>query len=276
LNIGEYNNLEVLRFTSVGAFLGNPQGDDVLLPNRYIPHNLAVGDTIRVFLYNDSEDRLIATTEEPLILLNQFAYLVVNDTNNFGAFLDMGLLKDLFVPFKEQTVKMKKGGMYLVYMYLDDQTQRLVGTAKIKKHLFSALNELNQGDQVQLLICERTDLGQKVIVNQRYEGLIFEDQITKELQIGEQIEGFVYYVRTDGKLDISLSPVGLEKFDYHADIILNYLKQHNNQMFFTDQSDPEEIRINFGMSKKSFKKALGGLYKAKKIQILEDKVLLNE
>lgn len=132
MNIGEYNNLEVLRFTSVGAFLGNPQGDDVLLPNRYIPHNLAVGDTIRVFLYNDSEDRLIATTEEPLILLNQFAYLVVNDTNNFGAFLDMGLLKDLFVPFKEQTVKMKKGGMYLVYMYLDDQTQRLVGTAKIK------------------------------------------------------------------------------------------------------------------------------------------------
>lgn len=129
---------------------------------------------------------------------------------------------------------------------------------------------------MQLLICERTDLGQKVIVNQRYEGLIFEDQITKELQIGEQIEGFVYYVRTDGKLDISLSPVGLEKFDYHADIILNYLKQHNNQMFFTDQSDPEEIRINFGMSKKSFKKALGGLYKAKKIQILEDKVLLNE
>ena len=255
MNIGVYNNLEVLRFTSVGAFLGNPQGDDVLLPNRYIPHNLAVGDKIRVFLYNDSEDRLIATTEEPLILLNQFAYLVVNDTNNFGAFLDMGLLKDLFVPFKEQTVKMKKGGMYLVYMYLDDQTQRLVGTAKIKKHLFSALNELNQGDQVQLLICERTDLGQKVIVNQRYEGLIFEDQITKELQIGEQAEGYVYYVRTDGKLDISLSPVGLEKFDYHADIILNYLKQHNNQMFFTDQSNPEEIRINFGMSKKSFKKA---------------------
>ncbi|MCC5923958.1 MAG: GntR family transcriptional regulator [Crocinitomicaceae bacterium] len=276
MQIGIYNNLEVLRFTSVGAFLGNASGDDVLLPNRYVPHNLSVGDKIRVFLYNDSEDRLIATTEEPLIQLNEFAYLMVNDTNNFGAFLDMGLLKDLFVPFKEQTVKMKKGGMYLVYMYIDEQTHRLVGTAKIKKHLFSALNEVNQGDQVQLLICERTELGQKVIVNQQYEGLIFEDQITKDLQIGEQLNGYVYYIRTDGKLDISLNPIGIEKFDYHTEIILNYLLNHNKQMYFTDQSSPDEIRTNFGMSKKSFKKALGALYKAKKIQLLEDKVLLND
>lgn len=276
MQLGIYNDLEVLRFTSVGAYLGNEKGEDVLLPNRYIPHNLNVGDSIRVFIYNDSEDRVIATTEEPLIFLHEFAYLSVQDTNEYGAFLDMGLMKDLFVPYKEQTVKMKKGGIYLVYMYQDMQSQRLVGTAKIKNHLSKVGRELSQGEKVNLLICDRTELGQKVIVNQQYEGLIFEDQLTRDVQVGEQLKGYIYYIRTDGKLDISLSPIGLEKFDYHENIILEYLAQHNNQMFFTDRTSPEDIRTHFGMSKKSFKKALGALYKAKKIQLKENKVLLND
>jgi len=276
LQIGIYNELEVLRFTSVGAFLGDEKGQDVLLPSRYIPENLSVGDYIKVFIYTDSEDRIIATTEEPLIFLHEFAYLMVNDVNDYGAFLDMGLMKDLFVPYKEQTAKMKKGGIYLIYMYEDNQTQRLVGTAKVKKYLIPAEEELKQGDKVELLICDRTDLGQKVIVNQRYEGLIFEDQLTKPVNLGEKTEGYIYYIRTDGKIDISLSPIGIEKFDYHTSIILSYLEKHNNQMSFTDQSSPEDIRVHFGMSKKSFKKALGALYKAKKIELKEDKVLLKD
>lgn len=274
IHIGEYNTLKVLRFTSVGAYLGDAEDNDILLPNKYLVHDLDLDDEVTVFVYNDSEDRPVATTETPLIFLNSFAVLNVTATSSFGAFLDWGLEKDLLVPFKEQGAKMKEGGNYLVFMYRDEQTNRLVATAKINKHVDNDLSYLNEGDEVELLICDQTDLGRKVIVNNKHLGLIFSDRIIKPLRLGEKTTGFVETLREDGKIDISLTKIGLEKFDDFTNTVMEYLKENNNRMFLTDKSDPDEIRAMLGMSKKSFKKAVGNLYKLKKITLHEDHIAL--
>lgn len=274
IKIGQYNTLEVLRFTSVGAYLGDEENNDVLLPNKYLTHNLEIGDEIEVFIYNDSEDRPVATTETPLIFLNQFAYLRAKHVTDFGAFLDWGLEKDLLVPFKEQGVKMKENGIYLVYMYLDEATNRLVATAKTNKYLLKEVSDLSVGDEVDLLICEETELGRKVIVNQLYSGLIFKDRQSKLLQLGSKEKGYVLTIREDGKIDISLAKLGEEKFDEYSTIILDYLSKNNGVLHLTDSSHPEEIKALLGMSKKSFKRALGNLYKRKKIVLKDDCVEL--
>lgn len=273
--IGEKNKLEILRFTSVGAYLGDDEDNDILLPNKYLTEEMEVGQFVDVFVYNDSEDRPVATTEIPLININEFALLSVKSATNIGAFLDWGLEKDLFVPFKEQGAKMAEGGRYLVYMYLDQQTNRLVASAKTNKFIQPATPEdFEIGDKVEALVYGNSDLGLKVIVNQKYQGLIFNNMISKPINIGEIIEAYVFYIRTDGKLDIVLEPVGVEKFDQHQEIVLDYMAKNNNRMFLHDKSEPDEIRNMLGMSKKSFKKAIGGLYKAKKIEIFEDKIEL--
>ena len=274
LKIGRYNELEVLRFTSVGAYLGDEDGNDVLLPNKYLLHNMEVGDTLSVFIYNDSEDRPVATTETPKIFLNTFAYLDVKAVNDFGAFMDWGLEKDLLVPFKEQGVKMKENGTYLVYMYLDIETNRLVASAKINRYLTKEIEGLEVGDEVSLLICEATELGRKTIVNNSYAGLIFNNYISKPLKEGTINTGYVLNIREDGKLDISLDKIGYEKFDDNTQVIIDYLNANNGRMFLTDKSDPEEIRAMLNMSKKSFKKAIGNLYKAKKIHLGKNTVEL--
>lgn len=274
IHIGQYNTLEVLRFTSVGAYLGDEEDNDILLPNKYLTHNLQEGDRITVFVYNDSEDRPVATTEEPLIKLQEFAYLRVKSTAEFGAFLDWGLEKDLLVPFKEQGVKMKENGIYLVYMYLDEKTDRLVATAKINKHLLKTVEDLEIGDEVNLLICDETDLGRKVIVNNSYSGLIFKDQLSKIVQTGSQEIGYVLNIREDGKIDISLDKIGNEKYDEYSSKILAYLNDNNGIIHLTDRSAPDEIRALLSMSKKSFKRAIGNLYKERKIELLSDSIRL--
>lgn len=272
--IGEYAELRVDRFTSVGAYLEDDEGFEVLLPNKYLTDNLEVDQTIRVYIYNDSEDRPVATTETPLVELNDFAFLKVKAVSNFGAFLDWGLEKDLLVPFKEQTAKMVEDGVYLIHLYRDEQTNRLVGSARINRFLEDEITDLEQGDEVNIFVAEVTDLGRKVIVNNKYSGLIFKDRLVRPLRNGERTTAYVEFVREDGKLDISLVPIGLEKFDEFSETVLSYLKENNGTITVTDKSSPDLIRSELGMSKKSFKKAVGNLYKNKKIKLTDTTIEL--
>jgi len=265
--IGEYADLRIDRFTSVGAYLEDDEGFEVLLPNKYLTDEMEENQTIKVYIYNDSEDRPVATTETPKILLNDFAFLKVKAVSNFGAFLDWGLEKDLLVPFKEQTAKMVEDGVYLIRLYRDDQTNRLVGSARINRYLEDEVTDLEEGDKVDLFIAEISDLGRKVIVNDKYSGLIFKDRLVRPLRNGERSTGYVEFVRDDGKLDISLVPIGLEKFDEFSEQLLNYLKANGGVSKVTDKSSPDLIRTELGMSKKSFKKAVGNLYKNKKVKL---------
>jgi predicted RNA-binding protein (virulence factor B family) len=269
MDIGQYNTLKVDRFTSVGAYLLDEAGNDVLLPNKYLAHNLAVGDMITVFLYTDSEDRPVATTEVPFAICGQFAWLRISAVTNFGAFADIGLEKDLLIPLKEQNAKLEEGKSYLIFVYLDEQSQRMAGTAKINPYLESAANVIEQGDEIDLLIANKTDLGYRVIVNQKYLGLLFEDRVIRPVVSGDETTGYAEFVRQDGKIDVSLVPIGVEKFEEMEKVVLDFLEKNDGRIYLTDKTDPDEIKRMLGMSKKLFKKALGGLYKKRVIQLFD-------
>ena len=269
MDIGTTNTLVIDRFTSVGAFLINEQGEDILLPQKYLPFNAEEGQEIDVFVYTDSEDRPIATTLKPYAEKNEFAWLTVVHVSDFGAFLDIGLEKDILIPFKEQNAKMEVDKSYLVYVYVDRQTDRLVATAKINKYLSTDTSNLEEGQEVKLLIGAKTPLGYQVIVNDAYKGIIYENRVSKILESGEETLGYIENLREDGKIDISLDPVGVEKFDRYEEKILEFLNQNHGKLFLHDKSSPEEIRELMEMSKKSFKKAIGGLYKKRKIALKE-------
>ncbi len=274
MKIGELNKLRINRFTSVGAYLLDEQNNDVLLPNKYLTPDLSLEEEIEVFIYRDSEDRIVATTEEPFIQLNSFAYLTVKTVDNIGAFMDWGLEKDLLVPFSEQKNKLQERGEYLIFMGLDPKTNRLFGSAKINKYLSTEVNDLEVNQEVDLLVCELTDLGRKVIVNNLYQGLIFNNFITKNIIKGDTIRGYVKEIREDGKIDITLEKLTPERFDEHSEYILQCLHENGGVLQFSDKSDPDAIRAFFGMSKKSFKKAIGNLYKEKMIVIHENDIEL--
>jgi predicted RNA-binding protein (virulence factor B family) len=271
--IGDYNDLEILRFTSVGAYLGDEEGNDVLLPNKYLTESLDVGDTVCVFIYRDSEDRIVATTEDPKITIGHFAYLKAKSVSFYGAFMDWGLEKDLLIPFREQARKIEEGNDYLTYLYLDDATDRLVGTTKTDKHLVPCKDELKAGDKVNLIVCERTDLGLKVVVNEKFKGLVFSNDITKNVKRGNKTTGFVSNVREDGKLDIKLEKEGYEKVDEISQSLLDILND-KKIIHLTDKSSPEDIKKELNMSKKTFKQAVGKLYKQRLIELHPDKITL--
>jgi predicted RNA-binding protein (virulence factor B family) len=278
MEVGKYNSLQILRGTSVGMYLGDEEGNDVLLPHKYIPENAQIGETIEVFIYRDSEDRLIATTLKPLILLNQFAILEVVAATQFGAFLDWGLEKDLFVPFKEQNHKLQKGQYVPVYLYLDEQTDRVVASAKVHKY-FKNLDgvDLDEGQEVDLLVFEKTELGHNVVVNNLYKGLVYENETFRRLAWGDTTKGYVKLVRDEGKIDISLQPLGfLKTLEPNQKAILDKLQQSGGTLNLSDSSDPIEIQEVLEMSKKAFKKAIGVLYKDKKILIKDDSIVLNQ
>ncbi|KPM48978.1 GntR family transcriptional regulator [Jiulongibacter sediminis] len=271
LKVGQNNKLKILRGTSVGFYLGDDEGNDVLLPHKYIPEDAEVGQDIEVFLYRDSEDRIIATTLKPLIELNKFACLEVTAVTRFGAFLDWGLEKELLVPFKEQNQKLREGDWAIVYLYLDEQTDRLVASAKVNKHLEVENIQLEERQEVEILPYEKSDLGQNVIVNDLYRGLIYENEIFQPVIWGDRTKAYVKKVREDGKIDISLRPIGFENVvDTDAQKILELLKSANGELPYTDKSDPADIQGYFGMSKKAFKRAIGGLYKQRLIEISEE------
>lgn len=275
MKIGQVNTLRVLRFTSVGAYLGDENDNDVLLPNKYLTDDIQLDEDVDVYLYRDSEDRLVATTERPLIDLGGFAYLKVKAVNFFGAFMDWGLEKDLMVPFKEQRLKFEEDRYYLVTLQLDESTDRLYGSAKVNKFLEPCEEEFDEKEPVSLLICETTDLGVKVIVENKYSGLIFNNDISRPVRNGDITEGYVYNVREDGKLDVRFDQVSMDKVLSSSDKILEILN-HKKYLSLTDKSDPDVIRETLGMSKKTFKQAIGGLYKQRIIRLEKDGIYLIE
>lgn len=274
IHLGEYNTLTILRDTDPGLFLGDDENNEVLLPNRYVPAHFEIGDSIEVFVYLDNEERIIATTDKPYIKKGGFALLRCNQTNEYGAFLDWGLVKELFCPFKEQAFKMKKGGWYLVYCYEDEKTNRLVASSKTNHFLSNKNLTVKQFDEVDIIISHPSDFGMNVIVNKQHTGLIFKDDIFKDLNVGDKMKGIVKKVRPDNKLDISLGQIGYRSIEPNADVIMAELEDNSGYLNLTDKSDPEQIREVLHMSKKNFKKAVGTLYKQRLIEIKEDGIYL--
>jgi len=232
-----------------------------LLPQKYVPEDFRVGDFLRVFIYRDSEDRIIATTLQPKAKVGDFAALEVKQTSNYGAFLDWGLEKDLFVPFQNQREKMQPGKKYVVYVYLDENSDRIVATAKYEKYLDKEPEGLAEGDQVNLLIAGFTDLGIKVIIDNRYLGILYKNEVFRRLEVGDETTGFIRKIREDNKIDVSLQRSGYAEVPDAAGQILQKLKAAGGQLPVTDNSSPEAIYEALGMSKKTFKKAVGSLYR---------------
>lgn len=273
IEIGKYNRLEVLKSTEQGLYVGD-EVEEILLPNKYIPDGLQVGDHIDVFIYNDSEDRMIATTLRPKIQVGEFAYLQVKDVTSIGAFLDWGLEKDLLVPFKEQLNKMETGKSYVVYMYLDEVTDRLVASSHLNRFLEREQVDLEEGQETDLLVGDKTDLGYQVIINSKYRGLIFENEIFRSVQSGDRTKGFVKRVRPDMKVDVALEKPGYQSIEPNADKLYKELQANTGFLPLHDNSDPEEIRRILQMSKKNFKKAVGALYKKRLVRLEKEGIRL--
>lgn len=274
VKIGKISTLEVVKFTDQGAYLdGGPYGE-ILLPNRYVPENCKEEDEIDVFISFDSEDRIVAMTDRPLAMVGEFAYLEVVDVTPIGAFLDWGLPKNLFVPFREQYGKMEVGRSYVVAVYVDDKTGRIVGSAKIKKFVNIEDIDFAEGDEVHLLISHKTDLGYTAIINGTHTGMLYANEIFRPILVGQRINAYVKKIRHDGKIDLCLEKQGYGKVDPASANILDVLVNNNGFLPLNDKSDAEIIKIELGISKKTFKKAIGALYREKKIMIEEGGIRL--
>lgn len=273
MQIGEYNTLEILRSTKVGLFLGDGT-NDVLLPNKYVPKEFQIGDSLTVFVYLDHEERPVATTLKPYIKLNEFAHLKVNYINKFGAFLNWGLEKDLFVPFKEQARPMEEGKRYLVYCFMDEKTNRLVASSKTQQFLDKEEANYTNGEEVDLIISHISDAGINVIINEKHRGLAYANEVYGDIKPGLRMKGYIKQVRPDGKLDVSLRKLGVEAIEPSAQVILDELQANKGFLGLHDNSHPEDIKTVLKMSKKTFKKAIGTLYKQQLIEIKDDGIYL--
>jgi len=275
IRLGKHNDMTVLREVDFGVYLDGGEVGDILLPKRYVPEGTQVGDVVHVFLYLDSEERLVATTEKPLVEVNQFAYLTVKWVNEYGAFLDWGVMKDLFCPFKEQKQKMQMGKSYLIYCYIDPVTYRIVASAKVDKFLTDDVPPFSTGDSVDIIIQQRSDLGMKAIVEGKYRGLLFANEIFQPLHTGDRLKAFVKQVRPDGKIDLKLQRYfGKKHIVSFSDQLFRYLKEHDGYCALHDKSDATDIYNTFGVSKKTFKRGVGDLYKHKIITLEEDGIRL--
>ncbi len=274
IHIGQYNTLTIARDTKVGLFLTDGT-DDILLPNKYVPNVFEIGEELIVFVYLDHEERPIATTLEPYILLNQFALLRVNYVNQVGAFMDWGLEKDILVPYKEQARPMEKGKRYLVYLYLDNKTNRLVASSKTNQFLNNENLTVSLHEEVELIVSHITEIGINVIINELHKGLVYKDEVYDDaIRTGDRIKGYIKNIRPDHKIDVSLHKIGFENIESNAAIILNELKASRGFLRLNDNSHPEDIKTVLKMSKKTFKKAIGTLYKEKLIELKEDGIYL--
>ncbi|MDT0677410.1 CvfB family protein [Autumnicola musiva] len=276
LRIGEYHILTIDRDTEPGLFLRGDDGNEVLLPNKYIPEQYELEDEIEVFVYLDHEERPVATTLKPLIKLDEFEMLKCVEVTDFGAFLDWGLEKHLFVPFKEQVYSMTIGSRYLVFCYLDLETDRLVASSKVHAFLDNSELTVEPFEEVDLIISNKTDLGYNVIVNEIHLGLIYNDDIFQKLNVGDRMKGFIKKTRPDGKIDVTLQRPGYRSIEPNAQTILEELERNNGYLRLTDKSSPVEIQRILEMSKKSFKRAVGNLYKQRVIDIKDDGIYLQE
>jgi predicted RNA-binding protein (virulence factor B family) len=274
IEIGKINTLTVLRETAVGFYLGDKEGNEVLLPNSYIKEKPTLKDKLEVFIYSDSEGRLIATTRKPIVKLNDFACLRVNTVNDIGAFMEWGLEKDLFVPFSEQKFEMEEGGYYVVRVYLDDISKRIVASSKLDKFVSNEDMKLEGGQEVEIIITEESQLGYSCIVNGMYKGLIYHNDVYQDLFIGEELTAYVKLIREDKLVDISLQKGGFKNVLSATEVILDYLEEHGGFLDLHDKSSPEEIAAKFRMSKATFKKSIGVLYRHRKVLIKQDGVYL--
>ncbi|MCM5663544.1 CvfB family protein [Galbibacter mesophilus] len=274
IQIGEYNTLEILRETSVGLFLGDEEGNDILLPNKYVPQEYEIGDTLAVFCYLDHEERPIATTLIPKVTRNKFALLQAVEVNKIGAFMDWGLEKHLFVPYKEQAREMEAGKRYLVYAFLDEETDRMMASSKTNQFIDNEELTVSLHEEVSLIVSRFTELGVEVIINETHKGLVYHDEIFHDLKLGQQLTGYIKKIRDDHKIDVSLQPIGFKNIEPSAQKVLDALKRNNGFLGLHDKSNPEDVKAILGMSKKSFKKAIGSLYKDKQIAIKEDGIKL--
>jgi predicted RNA-binding protein (virulence factor B family) len=275
LSLGRFNRLTIVRRAEQGLYLsGGPE--DILLPNRYVPDGAEIGDEIDVFVYLDNEERLIATTETPKAQVGDFAWLQVAWVNNFGAFLDWGLMKDLFVPFREQKMKMQKGKSYLVHLHIDPETYRIMASAKVERYLSTDFPPYHGGDEVDILVWQKTDLGFKAIVENRFSGMLFDAEIFRQLHSGDRLKAYVKQVRPDGKIDLSLQKKGQKAVHDFSGTLLEHLQNNGGFTPLGDKSPAEEIYALFGVSKKVFKKAVGDLYKQHLITIEPQGLRLND
>ncbi len=272
IKLGKYNELNIVSKTDIGLYLGDGI-ENVLLPARYVPKGADVGQNLEVFVYLDSEDRPVATTLKPFACLDEFAFLTVKEVNQFGAFLDWGIAKDLFVPHAEQRKPLEKGDGVVIYVFKDEFSGRLAATTKWNKFLEDT-SDLKSGEEVQLLIAERTDLGFRAIINNSMEGIIFHNEIFEELQPGEVRRGYVKNVRPDGKVDLRLQQEGYKHIEEAKYIILQHLQNNSGVLPLGDKSSAEEIYHSLKISKKAFKRTIGGLYKDRKISISDHEIKL--
>ena len=276
IELGKFNQLEVVKEVDFGVYLDGGEEGEILLPTRYVPEDCKIGDILNVFLYLDMDERLIATTLTPFVQVGQFACLEVSWVNQYGAFLNWGLMKDLFVPFREQKMKMQVGRKYVVHAHLDEESYRIVASAKVERYLSKEKPEYAAGEEVNILIWQKTDLGFKAIIDNKYSGLLYENEIFSSIETGMEMKAFVKQVREDGKVDLILQKPGFEKVDDFAKTLLDYIKEQGGWIHLNDKSPAEDIYDTFGVSKKTFKKGVGDLYKKRLITLHEDGIALVE
>jgi predicted RNA-binding protein (virulence factor B family) len=272
--VGRYNSLQVVKHTDFGLYLDGGADGEILLPNRYIPKDIPSEDEdwLNVFVYLDSEDKLIATTEKPKVQVNEFASLKVVEINSIGVFLDWGLPKDLLLPYSEEKRQMRQGEYCVVHVYLDKRTRRITATARLDRYLDKLPADYQLGQEVDLLVVEETDMGFKAIINNRHWGLIHKNEVFKFLRAGKQEKGYIKELRSDGKIALSLQPIGAQLASSLNAQILDKLRANQGSLPISDKSDPQLISDMFGVSKGNFKKAIGALYKEGKIVIHADRI----
>lgn len=269
VKLGRYNQLEVVKKVEFGVYLDGDEDGEILLPKKYVPEDCEEGDMLNVFIYLDMEERLVATTLQPYAQVGDFACLEVAWVNEYGAFLDWGLMKDLFVPFREQKVKMQKGRRYVVHIHVDEESYRIMASAKVERYLSDERPEYQPGEEVEVMVWQRTDLGYKVIVDNKFSGMLFHNEVFRQLEIGMRLPAYIKQVRPDGKIDLELQKAGFHKVDDFAEVLLQYIRDNGGRTSINDKTDAETIYDAFGVSKKTFKKAVGDLYR-KRLIVLED------
>lgn len=282
IKLGDYNTLTIVKAVDFGLYLDGGDEGEILLPARYVPKDAKIGDQLEVFIYLDQDERPVATTQKPIAKVGDFAWLEVAWVNEYGAFLNWGLMKDLFCPFREQKMRMQKGQYYLVYITIDEESYRLMATAKVDKYLFPTNDEIKQtpyhvykhGDEVEVLVWKKTDLGFKVIVDNKYQGLIYEGQIFQPLHSGDRLKAYIDHVRQDNKIDLTLQPTGRRQTEEFSDVLLHYLQENGGHCDLGDKSPSELIQDRFKVSKKVYKKAIGDLYRRRLITIADDGITL--
>lgn len=272
ITLGAYNLLKVVKKVDFGMYLDGGVEGEILLPTRYVPEGCKIGDELNVFLYLDQDEKIIATTLEPLAKVGDFACLEVAWVNEYGAFLNWGLMKDLFCPFREQKKRMQKGERYIVYVKLDEESYRIMATAKVDKYLNQDKPAYKHGDEVDLLVQQKTELGFKVIIDNAYGGLIYDNQVFRPLHTGDRLKGYIDRVRPDGKIDVTVQPTGRRQTEEFSDVLLAYLQDNGGHCSLGDKSPAELIADRFKVSKKTFKKAIGDLYRKRLITISDEAI----